>query len=83
MGRVVGFLGAVLYALRLVADGLLIARDLRGGGAQTEPGGDPPVGGPAEAAPPDGAGGVGPVGPPTGPTAREGAGPVSGPVTGG
>lgn len=69
MGRLVGVLGGVLYALRLLADGLLIARDLRGARATAEPIGAPHLGGPPEAAAPDGAGGVGPGGPSAGPAA--------------
>lgn len=81
MGRVVGILGGVLYALRLLADALLIARDIRGGGAPTEPLGAAELGGAPEAPAPDRAGGVGPGGPTAGPAARQGAGPVSGPAT--
>lgn len=81
MGRLVGVLGGVLYALRLVADALLIARDIRGGRAEAEPLGAEELGGTPKAPAPDGAGGVGPGGPAAGPTARQGAGPLSGPAT--
>lgn len=70
MGRLVGVLGGVLYALRLLADGLLIARDLRDARATAEPGGAPQLGGPTEAGAPDRPGGVGPGGPSAGPAER-------------
>lgn len=81
MGRLVGVLGGVLYALRLVADALLIARDIRGGREAPESHGAEELGGPPKAPAPDSPGGVGPGGPTAGPAARQGAGPLSGPAT--
>lgn len=81
MGRIAAVVGGLVYALRLVADVVLIARDLRAGRSEAQPGGDPVVGGPPEAAPPGGAHRVGPPGAEAGPGARSGAGPMGGPVT--
>lgn len=81
MGRIAAVVGGLVYALRLVADVFLIARDLRAGRPATEPGGDPVVGGPPEEAPPGGARRVGPPGAEAGPGAGSGAGPMGGPVT--
>jgi len=72
VGRLSGILAGAVALARLVVDALLVARDLRGRGAQTEPVGDPLVGGPTEAVPPDGAHRVGPGGPPTGPESGQG-----------
>ncbi|HET6915534.1 MAG TPA: hypothetical protein VFH56_05535 [Acidimicrobiales bacterium] len=83
MGRFAGAVAALVALARLVVDALLVVRDLRSGGAAPEPVGDPELGGPAETSAPDRAGGVGPCGPAPGPAAREGAGPMSGPATGG
>lgn len=81
MGRIAAVVGGLVYALRLAADVVLIARDLRAGRSEAEPCGDPVVGGPPKAAPPGGARRVGPPGAEAGPGAGSGAGPVGGPVT--
>lgn len=81
MGRLVGYLASAVYALRLLADLVLIGRDLRAGRAAPEPVGAPDVGGTTEEVPADRPGGVGPTGPPAGPTAGAGADPLSGPAS--
>lgn len=81
MGRIAGVLAGLVAAARLVADALLIWRDVRRDLEEADPLGAPDVGGSAEAGSPDHPGGVGPPGPDQGPTAGQGAGPVSGPAT--
>lgn len=71
MGRLAGILAGAVYALRLLADALLIWRDVRGGLEEAHPGGDTDVGGTPEAPPPDRAPAVGPGGPQTGAAAGE------------
>lgn len=83
MGRLLGYLADALALVRLALEFRAAYRELRDDGAPAKSLGAPPVGRAAEEAPPDRAGGVGPSGTPPGPTAREGAGPVSGPATGG
>ena len=80
MGRVAGILAGVVYALRLVADLLLIRRDLEDSGASADPNRASDVVRPAEAGPPDGAGGLGPSGQAAGPGAGSEAGTVGGPT---
>lgn len=83
MGRLLGYLADALALVRLALEFRAAYREFRHDGAAAEPLGTPAVGRSAEEAPADRAGEVGPSGPPLGPAAREGAGPVSGPVTGG
>lgn len=71
MGRLAGILAGTVYALRLLADALLIWRDVRGDLAEAHPGGAPDVGGAPEAPPPDRAPEVGPGRPAEGATAGE------------
>lgn len=70
MGRAAGFLAGLVALARLVVDALLVFRDLRHGGAATEPVGAEELGGPTKAPAPDRAGGVGP--------GREAPGPAEG-----
>lgn len=81
MGRIAGVLAGLVYVLRLVADLLLIRRDLGDAGAPADSDRAPDVVRPAEAGPQDGAGGLGQTGPAGGPEAWQGAGPDGGPVS--
>jgi len=71
VGRLAGILAGTVYALRLLADALLIWRDVRGDPEEAHPGGAPDVGGAPEAPPPDRAPEVGPGRPAEGATAGE------------
>jgi len=72
MGRLASALAGAVALARLVVDALLIARDFRRRPEAAKPVGDPLVGGPTEAVPPDGANRLGPGGPSAGPTAGQG-----------
>ena len=82
MGRAAGFLAGLVALARLAVDALLVFRDLRHGGAASEPVRAEELGGPPEAPAPDRAGGVGPSRPAA--RAAEGQGPdtVGGLATG-
>jgi len=79
VGRLAGILAGTVYALRLLADAVLIWRDIRGGLEEAHPGGAPDVGGSPEATPQDRAPEVGPGRPATGAAAGEERG-TSGPA---
>lgn len=81
MGRLGGLLAGLVAAARLVADALLIWRDVRRDLAQADPLGAPDLGGAPEARPPDRPGGVGPAGPQTGAAAGEERAGTDGAVT--
>lgn len=81
MGRLGGLLAGLVAAARLVADALLIWRDVRRDLAQADPPGAADVGGPPEARPADRPGGLGPSGPPAGAAAGEERAGTDGAVT--
>jgi hypothetical protein len=82
MGRAAGFLAGLVALARLVVDALLVFRDLRHGGAETEPVGAAELGGPPEAPAPDCAGGMGSGRKAEGPAEGQGPDTVGGLATG-